>query len=115
MDGIPPPLNRVLGRTAEPESEHGTDQDMKQWPPWWVWELELSPHLLKRMEDRRFTEVDLRRMLEQATGYRPDVVTGRWAVSARHRRRVWEVIVEPLPAEELLLVITAYPVDASRT
>jgi len=50
---------------------------MKQWPPWWVWELELSPHLLKRMEDRRFTEVDLRRMLEQATGYRPDVATGR--------------------------------------
>ena len=67
----------TLGRIAEPESEHGTDQDMKQWPPWWVWELELSPHLLKRMEDRRFTEVDLRRMLEQATGYRPDVATGR--------------------------------------
>ncbi len=65
--------------------------------------------------DRRFTEVDLRRMLEHATGYRPDVATGRWAVAARHRRRAWEVIVEPLPAEKLLLVITAYPVDASRT
>lgn len=66
------------------------------------------------MEDRRFTEVDLRRMLEHATGYRPDVAAGRWTVSARHRRRVWEVVVEPLPGEKLLLVITAYPVDAGR-
>ena len=31
------------------------------------------------MEDRRFTEVDLRRMLEHATGSRPDVVPG-WAI-----------------------------------
>ena len=22
------------------------------WPDWWDWELELSPHLLKRMTDR---------------------------------------------------------------
>jgi hypothetical protein len=88
---------------------------MKQWPPWWAWELEFSPHPPKRMEDRRFTEVDLRRMLEHATGYRPDVAPKRWAVSARHRRGAWEVIVEPLPAEKLPLVITAYPVDASRT
>lgn len=88
---------------------------MKQWPPWWVWELEFSPHLLKRMEDRRFTEVDLRRMLEHAAGYRRDVAAGRWIVAARHRRRMWEVIVEPLPAERLLLVITAYPVDVNGT
>jgi hypothetical protein len=67
------------------------------------------------MEDRRVTEVDLRRMLEHAAGYRPDVAPRRWTVVARHRRRAWEVIVEPLPAEKRLLVITAYPVDASRT
>ena len=88
---------------------------MKQWPPWWAWELEFSPHLLRRMEDRRFTEVDLRRMLEHATGYRRDVAPGRWAVATRHRRRAWEVIIEPLPAEKLLLVITAYPVNGNRT
>ena len=35
----------------------------RRWPEWWNWELELSPHLLKRMVDRRFTEVDVRRML----------------------------------------------------
>jgi hypothetical protein len=49
----------------------------KDWPEWWEWQLELSPHLLKRMEDRRFTEIDLRRMLERASGYREDVVADR--------------------------------------
>jgi len=29
-------------------------------------ELEFTPHLLKRMEDRQFNEVDLRTMLEHA-------------------------------------------------
>ena len=63
------------------------------------------------MEDRRFTEVDLRRMLEHATWYRRDTVEGRWAIQTRHSRRAWEVIVEPLMPEQLLLVITAYPVE----
>src|SRR2546428_12378323 len=47
------------------------------------------------MGDRRFTEIDLRRMLQQATGYREDVVEGRWVIETRHRRKAWEVIVEP--------------------
>ena len=47
------------------------------WPDWWEWELELTPHLEKRMEDREFTEVDLRAMLEQAEGHYRDVVEGR--------------------------------------
>jgi hypothetical protein len=63
------------------------------------------------MEDRRFTEVDLRRMLERATGHRRDIVVGRWIIQTRHRRRAWEVIVEPLIFEQLVLVITAYSVD----
>jgi len=62
------------------------------------------------MVDRRFTEVDLRAMFEHAKSYRPDVVEGRWVIETRHRRRVWEVIVEPEPEARLLLVITAYPV-----
>lgn len=28
------------------------------WPEWWHWEIELSPHLLKRMADRGFSEAD---------------------------------------------------------
>jgi hypothetical protein len=54
------------------------------WPDWWEWELELSPHLLKRMEERRFTEVDLRRMLEIARKFRPDIVEGRWLISTAY-------------------------------
>lgn len=82
----------------------------REWPEWWEWELELSPHLLKRMVDRVFTEVDLRRMLARASGYREDVVDGRWAIQTRHGRRAWEVIVEPDSERRLLVVVTAYPV-----
>jgi hypothetical protein len=46
----------------------------RKWPDWWEWEPELSPHLLKRMADRRFTEVDLREMLEKAEGWPSGVV-----------------------------------------
>jgi len=38
----------------------------RECPEWWDWELELNPHWLKRMGDRRFTEIDLRRMLHRA-------------------------------------------------
>ena len=79
---------------------------VREWPEWWGWELELSPHLLKRMVDRRFTEVDLRRMLERATRDREDIVGGRWAIDTRNARRAWQVIVE----RRLLVVVTAYPV-----
>jgi hypothetical protein len=81
------------------------------WPPWWGWELELSAHLLKRMVDRRFTEVDLRAMLDRATGLRGDIVEGRWVVTCRHRRHGWEVIVEPDRGAQLLVIVTACPVE----
>jgi hypothetical protein len=58
-----------------------------EWPEWWEWELEISPHMEKRMRDRDFTEVDLREMLERAHGYGPDVVEGRWVIKTRHRRQ----------------------------
>lgn len=63
------------------------------------------------MVDRDFTEVDLRRMLEQATRLRMDFVDGRWIVETWHARRPWEVIVEPYEEIRLLVVITAYPVS----
>lgn len=34
------------------------------------WELELISHVLKRMVDRRVSDVDLRRMMETAMGLR---------------------------------------------
>ena len=73
--------------------------------------MELTPHLLKRMEDRRFSEVDLRAMLNKATSYHPDVEAGRWAVVSRHGRRQWEVIVEPDADAKVLVVVTAYPIE----
>lgn len=63
------------------------------------------------MADRRFTELDLRRMLDRATSFRRDIIEGRWVIRTRHRRRPWEVIVEPDLAESLLVVITAYPLE----
>lgn len=81
------------------------------WPEWWPWELELSAHLLRRMEDRGFTEVELREMMQEAEGYREDIVEGRWIIETRHKRKRWEVIIEPDHAVELLVVVTAYPVS----
>lgn len=84
---------------------------MPKWPAWWDWELELSPHLFKRMVDRGFSEIEIRRMLSGASGFRPDIVPDRWIITVRHRRAAWEVIVEPDADSELLVVITAYRVD----
>jgi hypothetical protein len=80
------------------------------WPEWWHWELDLTPHLLKRMEERDFNEVDLRTMLLHTTDCRPDALAGRWIIACRHRRRRREVIVEPDELDRVLVIVTAYPV-----
>ena len=63
------------------------------------------------MEDRAFNEVDVRRMLEHASGHHPDIIEGRFVIEARHAAQAWEVIVEPDEMRQFLVVITAYPVD----
>ena len=63
------------------------------------------------MEDRGFTEIDLREMMQAAEGYREDIVEGRWIIETRYKRKRWEVVVEPDPTVELLVVVTAYPVS----
>ena len=63
------------------------------------------------MVDRSFTEVDLRHMMERASSLHPDIVEGRWIASCRHERRPWEVIVEPDFEQQLIVVVTAYPVE----
>lgn len=50
-------------------------------------------------------------MLERAQSFRPDIVEGRFVVQTRHRSRDWEVIVEPDEDDELLVIVTAYPVE----
>jgi len=83
---------------------------MVPWPYWWYFALVFSFHVRKRMLERRFTEVDLRAMLEHATGVRADIVAGRFAIETSHEGQRWEVIVEPELDEEDLVVVTAYPV-----
>ncbi len=82
----------------------------RSWPDWWDWEIEFTSHLLKRMEDRDFNEVDLREMLHRSKTYKKDIVEGRWIIVTQHKRHPWEIIVEPDFIDELLIVITAYPV-----
>jgi hypothetical protein len=60
------------------------------------------------MADRRFSELDLRAMLDRPRGYRPDIVDGRWVIVVTHRRRTWEVVVEPDEDNRRLVVVTAY-------
>ena len=62
------------------------------------------------MEDREFTEIELRGMLDAASSIREDYFEGRWVVETRHRGRSWEVVVEPDSDATLLVIITAYPV-----
>lgn len=84
---------------------------MADWPEWWRWEIERKPHLLRRMRDRRFSEVELRLMLEDASGYHANCEPGRYAIETRHDRRPWEVIVEPVPEEKALVIVTAYGLE----
>lgn len=84
---------------------------MDAWPEWWDWELELSPHLFKRMLDRGFTEADLRGMMADATALKPNHEPSRWVVETTLAGKLWEVIVEPDHADRVLVVVTAYPVE----
>ena len=81
------------------------------WPPWWDWDLELNLHVLVRMLDRRFTETDLREMLQDASELRPAAEPGRWRISTRRGTRRWVVIVEPDSMTRTVVIITAYPLD----
>lgn len=83
---------------------------LRQWPPWWDWEIEVIDHVYKRMRPRDFTEIDLRRMMEHAYRYHRDIVEGRWVIETRHQSQRWEIIVEPIHESQILVVVTAYDV-----
>ncbi|MBX3379442.1 MAG: DUF4258 domain-containing protein [Phycisphaeraceae bacterium] len=84
----------------------------KQRPPWWEWEIELSPHVLKRMVDRGFSETDLRAMLgRDGIALRPSNHEGRWIVTTGLDDEPWEVVLEPDSAVRLTVVVTAYALE----
>lgn len=63
------------------------------------------------MADRRFNEVDLRIMLDGAGGFHENQEEGRFVIETTHNGGPWAVIVEPSPSDEVLIVVTAYPVE----
>ena len=81
------------------------------WPDWWDWELELTPHVEKRMSQRGFNEAGLREMMQRARGFTQDVISGRYTVDTAFRGARWAVIVEPDPDTRTVVIVTAYPVS----
>lgn len=61
------------------------------------------------MEEREFSEVDLRAMLEQPLDVTPMGRRGRCRVRARHGGREWIVVLEPEEEERVVIAVTAYP------
>jgi hypothetical protein len=76
---------------------------------WWDWELRFISHTEHRMEERSFSEVELRTMLADATGLTPSRREGRWLIRTRFMRMPWVVVVEPDPIDQIVYVITAFP------
>jgi hypothetical protein len=84
---------------------------MPNFPEWWNWDLSFTSHAELRMEQRGVTELEVRVMLERATGFDPNVVEGRFMIPVRHLLHPWIVIVEPDADAKLLVVVTVYEVS----
>src|SRR5262249_33584121 len=82
---------------------------MRNPPWWWHWEIELSPHVERRMVERDVTDVELRAMLERAVAITPSDVGGPYVVHTKHRRRACRIVLEPDDAAECVVVVTVYP------
>ena len=54
---------------------------MPTFPEWWNWDLSFTSHAELRMEQRGVTEVEVRAMLEKATGFKLLVVVTVYGVS----------------------------------
>lgn len=84
---------------------------MPAWPEWWSYEIVISPHVMERMQERGFSEVDLRGMLEDASGFHDSAMSGRFCIETHWHAELWEVVVEPDDVERSLIVVTAYRVE----
>jgi len=81
-------------------------------PEWWDWEIELTPHSERRLEERGLTEIDLRTMLNKPPrSIEGDPEPGRHRVFTSHRRKPWIIVVEPDPGPKILLVISVFLAD----
>ena len=66
------------------------------------------------MEERRFSEIELRTMLDDASKLVPARRPGRWLIHTRHEGHPWLVVVEPDLDDKILMVVTAYPAEVHR-
>jgi len=55
-------------------------------PEWWDWDLELTPHVEKRMEQRSFNEIKLRELLITSSGHRQGKVDNRFIIFSSYGR-----------------------------
>jgi hypothetical protein len=60
---------------------------------------------------RRFSEVDLREMMEDARDFTPDVEPGRRVIATTWSGTPWEIVVEPDVDTNRLVIVTAYMVE----
>ena len=80
-----------------------------EYPEWWEWELSFIGHLDDRAEERAFSDVELRTMIEQTSAIEPSRRPGRFLLRTRHGGHAWVVVVEPDYDDRLVFVVTAYP------
>jgi hypothetical protein len=64
---------------------------------WWEWELAFTGHVERRMEERSFTEVELRSMLQRARGYARSAVQNRFMIETTHQGRLGSSSWNPTP------------------
>ncbi|MBI4569119.1 MAG: hypothetical protein HY719_12055 [Planctomycetes bacterium] len=88
--------------------ERGNDESR---PPWWDWEFEVHPHPI-RDRSRGLSEPIIRAMLLDAHSWQTHSENpARAVLSANWDGALWHIIVEPNPATQTVLVITAYRVE----
>lgn len=62
-------------------------------PDWWEWNLAFTPHVESRMDEREFSELDLRAMIADATDLVSSRRPGRFLTSTRLQGRPWTIVL----------------------
>jgi hypothetical protein len=100
---------RAIPHRLEDAIEEHSIMRAPRLPRWWGWPLEFPDHVRERMRQRNFSETDVRHMLFRVRRVRPLEDPFRWSVDSELDRTPWRIILEPDPAERVVVVVTAYP------
>jgi hypothetical protein len=77
-------------------------------PDWWQWDLTFTRHVHVRMEEREFSEVELRGMISDITNLLAARRRGRFIGRTRLKGAPWIVVLEPDFDDHVVVVVTAY-------